>query len=246
MLSSKGCYRPARLTRPDSITILINHGISSAMVEKVKQEIEDLFNLPMEEKKELWQEPGGTQGFGQLFVVSKEQKLDWADLFYLLIHPTQLRNPKLFSKLPISFRETMLASLDEIASIAMLRAEERELMEGGLMQALRINYYPPCPKPELVLGVTPHSDGSLLTIVLQLNQVDGLQIKKDGMWIPIRPLPSAFVVNVGDSLEILSNGIYKSIQHRAVVNSEKERISVAAFHSPKFEGSWDQHQALSP
>ncbi|XAR66650.1 Thebaine 6-O-demethylase [Bertholletia excelsa] len=154
---------------------LINHGISSAMVEKVKQEIEDLFNLPMEEKKSC----------------GKSQ---------------------------------------------VLRAEERELMEGGLMQALRINYYPPCPKPELVLGVTPHSDGSLLTIVLQLNQVDGLQIKKDGMWIPIRPLPSAFVVNVGDSLEILSNGIYKSIQHRAVVNSEKERISVAAFHSPKFEG----------
>ncbi|KAL2895351.1 putative 2-oxoglutarate/Fe(II)-dependent dioxygenase [Bienertia sinuspersici] len=45
----------------------------------------------------------------------------------------------------------------------------------------------------------------------------------------------AFVVNIGDILEILSNGIYRSILHRAVVNETKARMSVAAFHNPAFD-----------
>ncbi|CAH2041880.1 unnamed protein product [Thlaspi arvense] len=108
--------------------------------------------------------------------------------------------------------------LGHMAKALKMREEEvRELFKGG-MQALRANYYPPCPQPELVIGLSPHSDAGLLTVLLQLRDVQGLQIKKDGIWIPVRPLPDAFIVNVGDSLEIATNGIYKSIQHRAVVH----------------------------
>jgi isopenicillin N synthase-like dioxygenase len=52
------------------------------MVEKVKMEIQDFFNLPMSEKKKFWQTPQHVEGFGQAFVVSEDQKLDWADMFY--------------------------------------------------------------------------------------------------------------------------------------------------------------------
>ena len=83
-------------------------------------------------------------------------------------------------------------------------AKISELFERG-MQAMRMNYYPPCPQPELVIGLTPHSDAGGLTILLQLNEVEGLQIKKDGMWVPVRPLPNAFTVNIGDILEVLFN-----------------------------------------
>lgn len=72
------------------------------------------------------------------------------------------------------------------------------------MQAMRMNYYPPCPQPEQVIGLTPHSDAVGITILLQLNEVEGLQIKKDGIWIPIKPLPNAFIVNIGDILEVIS------------------------------------------
>jgi len=48
----------------------VNHGVSSSLGEKVKVEIEEFFNLPMEEKKRFWPEPGDVQGFGQAFVVS--------------------------------------------------------------------------------------------------------------------------------------------------------------------------------
>ncbi|XLT76330.1 hypothetical protein HN873_032604, partial [Arachis hypogaea] len=66
---------------------------------------------------------------------------------------------------------------------------------------MRLNYYPPCPQPENVIGLKPHSDAGSLTILLQANEVDGLQIRKDGMLMPITPVSNAFIINVGDILE---------------------------------------------
>ena len=73
---------------------------------------------------------------------------------------------------------------------------------GEGRQSFRMNYYPPCPQPDKVIGLTPHSDSVALTILLQLNDMEGLQIKKDGKWVPVKPLPHAFVVNIGDILEV--------------------------------------------
>ena len=80
--------------------------------------------------------------------------------------------------------------------------EVKSVFDEG-MQSMRMNYYPPCPQPEKVMGLTPHSDATGLTILLQVNETQGLQIKKDGIWIPIEPLPNAFIVNVGDALEVV-------------------------------------------
>ena len=79
--------------------------------------------------------------------------------------------------------------------------EMEELFEDG-MQSMRMTYYPPCPQPELVVGLTPHSDATGITILHQVNGVGGLQIKKDGVWIPVNFIPNAFVVNVGDTMEV--------------------------------------------
>ncbi|XP_049385878.1 protein SRG1-like isoform X2 [Solanum stenotomum] len=225
---------------------LINHGVSCLVVEKMKHETQKFFDLPLEEKKKFEQSSGDTDGFGQLFVVSDEQKLDWADLFYLKTAPTYLGKP-IFSKLYLSLRETIEEYADEIKKLSMkvleilgkaLGIDEKEvksLFEEG-MQSMRMNYYPPCPQPDKVMGITPHSDATGLTILLQVNETQGLQIRKDGIWIPIEPIPNAFIVNVGDAFEIFSNGVYKSIEHRSVVSSEKERISVATFQSPRLDG----------
>ncbi|WCJ27341.1 2-oxoglutarate (2OG) and Fe(II)-dependent oxygenase superfamily protein [Euphorbia peplus] len=91
-------------------------------------------------------------------------------------------------------------------------------------------------QPELVMGLNSHTDGIGLTILLQLNDVEGLQIKEDGNWLPVKPLPSAFIINIGDMLEIVTNGIYKSTEQRATVNSVKERLSIATFYSPRLDG----------
>lgn len=85
-----------------------------------------------------------------------------------------------------------------------LKIKSNELVElfDDINQGMRMNYYPPCPQPENVIGLNPHSDMGMLTILLQANDIEGLQIRKDGQWIPVQPLPNAFVVNLGDMLEV--------------------------------------------
>ncbi|XP_042518828.1 protein SRG1-like [Macadamia integrifolia] len=226
---------------------LLNHGVSSSLVKKTKLEIQEFFKLPIEEKRKFWQQPGALEGFGQAFVVSEEQKLDWGDRFYIQSHPTYIRQPHLFPKLPIPFRDTLdvyslemkklaMALLEQMGkALTMETGEITKIFDDGL-QGMRMNYYPPCPRPEQVIGLSPHSDAVGITILLQLNELEGLQIKKDGNWIPVKPLPDSFIVNIGDIMEIVSNGIYRSIEHRATVNSEKERLSMAIFCSPNPDG----------
>ncbi|XP_049371154.1 protein SRG1-like isoform X1 [Solanum verrucosum] len=227
---------------------LVNHGVSSSLMEKVKTEIRAFFDLPMEEKKKFEQEDGDVEGYGQAFVVSEEQKLDWSDILYMITLPTHLRKPHLFPKLPTSLRDALEQYSTALKELAMkilyvmaralgMKAEDMNvLFEEDGTQMMRINYYPPCPQPERVMGFCHHTDSIGLTILLQVNETEGLQIKKDRAWIPVPYRPDAFVVNIGDILEIVTNGIYKSIEHRAIVNKDKERISIATFLSPKLNG----------
>ncbi|XP_031132288.1 protein SRG1-like [Ipomoea triloba] len=227
---------------------VINHGVNSSLVEKAKCEAQAFFNLPLEVKQNKYgQVAGEREGYGQQFVVSEEQKHDWADMFYIQTLPLEVRSPQLFPNLPEAFRNTIEAYSLEVHKLAMkilslvakilgIKAEEMSMLFEEGMQSIRMNYYPPCPQPELVLGLSPHSDAGGLTILLQANETQGLEIKKDGIWIPIVPIHNAFIVNIGGSLEIFTNGIYSSIEHRGVVNREKERISIATFHSPKMNG----------
>ncbi|RRT60866.1 hypothetical protein B296_00027301 [Ensete ventricosum] len=141
---------------------------------------------------------------------------------------------------------------------------------GEQEQHMAVNYYPKCPAPELTYGLQAHTDPNALTLLLQDPDVAGLQVRKDGKWIAVNPQPNAFVVNIGDQLQVsaytsaaaslwsyaiiksclpeklmkhgrhglrrrmqaLSNGRYRSVWHRAVVNADKERISVASFLCP--------------
>jgi len=70
-------------------------------------------------------------------------------------------------------------------------------------QAMGINYYPPCPDAEKVLGLSPHSDAVGMALLLQVNEVQGLQIRRNKGWIFVKPVPGAFVVNIGDTLEVI-------------------------------------------
>ncbi|XP_030504188.2 protopine O-dealkylase [Cannabis sativa] len=221
---------------------LINHGISDCLIENVKKGVEDLFKLSVEEKKKLCQLPGDIEGFGQTQVFSEEQKLDWTDYILIFTLPLALRKPHLFPNLPITLKQSLEIYSLQLAKLAkdlicqmekilgIKNDEISNLFEDGL-QLFSMNCYPPCPEPEKVIGLSHHSDGGCLTFLLQVNEVQGLQVKKDGMWLPINPLPNAFVVNIGDVLEILTNGIYRSIEHRVTINSTQERLSIATFHN---------------
>ncbi|KAJ8442151.1 hypothetical protein Cgig2_015492 [Carnegiea gigantea] len=201
---------------------VINHGVGGLLLETFKSEVTNLFQLPMEEKKKLWQQPDNHEGFGQLFVVSEDQKLDWSDM-------------EVMEAYVAAMKELALTLLNQMAkALGMDENEMAGLFSNGV-QSIRMNYYPPCPEPDKAIGFTPHSDADAITILFQLNDTQGLQVRKDGHWASVEPLPGAFVVNVGDIMEIVSNGVYRSIEHRATVNLAKERLSVATFYSSNLE-----------
>ncbi|MBA0752302.1 hypothetical protein Gogos_001147 [Gossypium gossypioides] len=97
-----------------------------------------------------------------------------------------------------------------------------------------LNYYPKCPNPELTVGVGRHSDVSTLTILLQ-DEIRGLFVRgnEGGDWIHVPPIKGSLVINVGDALQIMSNGRYRSVEHRVVANGSKNRISDLIFVNPR-------------
>lgn len=73
--------------------------------------------------------------------------------------------------------------------------------EMSTMQTMNMNYYPTCPDPSLTLGLPKHADPNLITILNQ-GSISGLQILRDKSWFAVDPIPDAFVVNIGHSLEV--------------------------------------------
>ncbi|ESR46143.1 hypothetical protein CICLE_v10003842mg, partial [Citrus x clementina] len=182
---------------------LVNHGVSSSLVEKMKAKTQDFFDLPIEEKNKYWHRPGDIEGFGQLFIASEEQKLDWGYGFTIFTLPIHSRRPHLFPKLPLPFRDTLEVYLTEVKNLTLKMLDQMEKalrMDPNEMKEM--NYDPPCQQPEQVIGLNSHSDASALTILLQINEMDGLQIKKDGNWVLVKLLPDAFIINVGDVLDV--------------------------------------------
>ncbi|TKY73391.1 Flavonol synthase/flavanone 3-hydroxylase [Spatholobus suberectus] len=79
-------------------------------------------------------------------------------------------------------------------------------------------------------GITKHEDANCVTFVIQ-DGVGGLQVLKNGEWIPVVPAEGALVVNVGDVIQVLSNKKFKSATHRVVRTEGRSRHSFAFFHN---------------
>ena len=95
---------------------------------------------------------------------------------------------------------------------------------------LKMTYYPgEIPGTAQPSAIRPHTDYELLTILLQ-DDIPSLQVlSTTGEWIHARPIPGTFVVNIGDSMSMLTNGLFVSTMHRVVNSSGKDRYSVPFF-----------------
>ncbi|XP_055960301.1 protein SRG1-like isoform X2 [Mercurialis annua] len=226
------------------IIATINHGISSSFLDKVRSDAEQFFGLPLKEKQKYGREGDSIEGYGNDVIFSDDQMLDWNDRLYLIISPQDKRLLKFWPLNPATFRETLfeytkkLQLLAEIVLKAMamsLNLEENCFLdqcgENPMMRA-RFNYYPPCSKHHQVLGLKPHSDSSLITILLQDKEIEGLQILKDDEWFRVPIIPETLLINLGEQAELMSNGLFKSPVHRVVVNPDKGRFSQAVFYHP--------------
>jgi len=174
----------------------------------------------------------------------------WRDTIQILLGPN--RHPDLADRIPAACRAEVLEW--EVRATAVARALLRLLSQGlGLRpEALEdascadgklmvCHYYPHCPEPERTMGIVPHTDPGVLTVLAQ-DGVGGLQVKhqdEDGKisWVDVKPVPGALVINVGDLLQIMSNDEYTSVEHRVVMNTREEpRVSIGIFFSPGKRG----------
>lgn len=98
-------------------------------------------------------------------------------------------------------RKVLESLLDVISKELRLIPTYFRNVFGEFEQPLRVNYYPPCPQPELVLGLRTHTDPLVLTALLE-DQTRGLQVKNGDKWIPVDPESDALVIFVGDQLQV--------------------------------------------
>lgn len=142
-----------------------------------------------------------------------------------------------------SLEMTKLKSL-LVASMAIdLGIKPETLLETiqGKIQNIVFHHYPPCRhNADKVIGIPPHTDGLLLTIVLEVDASPGLQVSKDGRWFPVRPLAGSLTVFVGDILEVLTNGRYRSVEHGARRCRERPNHHR---HIPRCMRRWDGETA---
>ncbi|KAK2983328.1 hypothetical protein RJ640_016066 [Escallonia rubra] len=228
---------------------IINHGVPEELSERMMYAITEFFNLPPEERAELFTEdmtkPVRVSNYCLKVVESQLEKKTtmWSETFSHPWHPvddfTHLlpRNPPQYREVTAEYAKEIGVLMKRLLSlISQGLGLEKDCIQKRLGESPRLvsqaNYYPPCPDPELTLGLAVHTDLNALTILRQSQGLTGLQVIKDGQWVSVDPIPNAFVVNLGDQIQVLSNGRYKSVHHRAVTNKDLHRVSLAIFYGP--------------
>ncbi|XP_030488464.2 gibberellin 3-beta-dioxygenase 1 [Cannabis sativa] len=224
-----------------------NHGIPSQLLHDIETAGRSLFSLPVSQKLKAARSPDGVSGYGLARISSFFPKLMWSEGFTIVGSPLEhFRQlwPQDYSKFCDIIEEyetqmkrlagklmwLMLGSLGITKSDVKWAGPKGDFKEGSA--ALQLNSYPACPDPDRAMGLAAHTDSTLLTILHQ-NSTSGLQVLKEGTgWVTVPPVKGALVVNVGDLLHILSNGLYPSVLHRAVVNRTRHRLSIAYLYGP--------------
>nr|GMD02819.1 protein DMR6-LIKE OXYGENASE 2-like [Ipomoea batatas] len=213
--------------------MVVNHGIPESLIKAVIDVTDEFFNMGEEDKKQFeGKDVLDPIRCGTSFNSSKEKAFFWRDFLKVFVHP-QFHcpsHPQAFSR---KVAKKILGAISESLGLDEC-AINNALALDSMFQIFIGNYYPRCPQPELVMGLPPHSDHGLLTLLIQ-NGVGGLQIMHEQKWIDVNALPNSLLVNTADALEIFSNGKYKSVMHRAVVNNKEKRISIAMAHGPSPE-----------
>ncbi|KAK9122379.1 hypothetical protein Syun_019996 [Stephania yunnanensis] len=222
-----------------------NHGVSDEVIDGMMRISREFFELPESERLKCYSDdPSKAAILLSSFNVNTEKVCNWRD--FLRLHCLPLEdyihdwptNPPSFREVVGEYsknvRRLVLDLLELISESLGLDKDYMNKALGRHGQHMGINYYPPCPQPDLTYGLPGHTDPNALTVLLQ-DDVPGFQVLNNGKWVAVNPIPKTFIVNIGDQIQVLSNDRYKSVLHRAVVNSEKERFSVPTFYCPSYD-----------
>lgn len=226
---------------------VVNHGIPKTLLDDIQSSGMELFSLPLHQKLKGARSPNGVSGYGVARISSFFPKLMWSEGFTILGSPLEHARkiwPHDYTKF-CELIETYEKEMKKLAwrlmwlTLGSLGINDDDVKWAspkgtfdGACAALQLNSYPACPEPDRAMGLAAHTDSSILTILHQ-NGTRGLEVLQEGLgWVTVPPLPGALVVNVGDLLHILSNGLYHSVRHRAMVNRTHHRFSIAYIYGP--------------
>ena len=196
---------------------VVNHGVPAEAVSELQRVGREFFALPQAEKQRYAMDPssGKTEGYGSIQQRdAPDGKKTWADFLFHNVAPPSAVDHAVWPENPVGYRAANEAYCGHIRRLtrtlferlsAGLGMEEGAMAEAfggddGVVLLQKINYYPPCPQPELAFGVAPHTDLSALTVLVP-NEVPGLQVFRDGQWHDVEYVPGALIVHIGDQIE---------------------------------------------
>jgi isopenicillin N synthase-like dioxygenase len=235
---------------------VVGHGVAAEVLQRLEDESRRFFALPLEDRMAISMAKGGRAWRGY-FPVGGELTSGKPDLKEGLYLGTELSagHPRVRAGLPMhgpnlwppklpALRPAVLAYMDAATRAAAALMEGVSLSLGldadwfersytaEPTVLFRIFHYP-AGGAEDVWGVGEHTDYGLLTLLAQ-DRHGGLQVKTPGGWIEAPPIARALVCNIGDMLERLTRGRYRSTPHRVRNTSGEDRLSFPLFFDPDF------------
>lgn len=248
---------------------ITGHGIDPALQHRLQAFSREFFALPEAQKMKIAMKYGGRAWRGY-FPVGGELTSGRPDRKEGLYFGEELENdhPKvlagtpmhgrnLFPQVPVGFDAVVLDYMKAITGLGHRLMEAFSLALGldasffrthftaDPLTLFRIFHYPPQRSDENDWGVGEHTDYGLLTILKQ-DDAGGLQVWSNGGWIDAPPVEGAFVVNIGDMLEKMTGGLFRSTPHRVRNVSGKERYSFPFFFDPGWDVAIHPVAASSP
>ncbi len=228
------------------------HGVPASLRAGLDAAAREFFSLPEQDKLEIAMARGGRawRGFFPVGAELTSGAPDRKEGLYFGTelpagHPLPLHGPNLFPRQVPELRPLVLSYVDEMTRVAqqVLRGVALSL---GLAEdyfaagytanptvLFRIFHYPPAPAGDAGWGVGEHTDYGLLTLLAQ-DDNGGLQVHTPGGWLDAPPIADTFVCNIGDMLERLTGGWYRSTPHRVRNTSGRDRLSFPFFFDPDF------------
>lgn len=237
---------------------IVGHGVDTGLQQRLEDLSRQFFAQDLDTKMKIRMALGGRawRGFFPVGGELTSGKPDIKEGIYFgseleTTHPAvqqglPMHGANLFPDIP-GFRETVLEYLTVMTelghtlmwgialSLGLEASYFRDRYTTDPLILFRIFNYPPDIAPEgQSWGVGEHTDYGLLTILKQ-DDLGGLQVKSKRGWIDAPPIANSFVCNIGDMLDRLTGGVYRSTPHRVRNVSGRDRLSFPFFFDPSFD-----------
>jgi len=249
-----------RACRECGFFYIVGHGVDETLCRRLEELSQRFFALNVSTKMQITMSRGGRAWRGY-FPVGDELtsgKPDQKEGLYFgaelaedhpdVVAETPLHGRNLFPDIP-GFRDTVLDYITALAAVGhrLMAALAQSLgldedyfakrYTGDPLILFRIFNYPYSPAAadpqETRWGVGEHTDYGVLTILRQ-DDAGGLQVRSRSRWIEAPPIPGSFICNIGDMLDRLTRGVYRSTPHRVLNRAGRDRLSFPLFFDPNF------------